>query len=688
MRIIFIFLMMLIMAPLALADWFYNSQSITVDIGIYSEPLIVKSSPRGYVDSATINLTFYPRETESQEIMDFKTYPEADIGKNVLSFSWKNPEDRLDFRVDAYVRTKNTLIPIKKKLEFPIESLPEEVREYTRPSPTIDSGNKDISRLASELVEGEDDLYAAVFSIAEWTKNNINYDLSTLTAEVSQKASWVLENRKGVCDELTSLFIALLRAVGVPARFVSGVAYTNSELFPEKWGPHGWAEVYFPEYGWVPFDITYGEYGWVDPTHIKFKESVDSDEPSTYYQWLGKDADLDTKKLDIKTELVSKTGNYRPPLSLKPEVLRKSVSFGSYNLLEVSVENPNDFYYATELSLATPKEVMLIGHEMKSVLLAPNEKKKIFWILKTDNGLNKKYSYTFPLQLTTTNNITFETSFAANIRSPFVSLEYVENAARLLEEEKEKKYSANVIFNCSASKDESYIYEDAKISCYAKNAGNVYLEGIEICFEGKCNSTDLGISQSGEFAFEVDKSAAGNKQGIITIRNELVSKSQAITYTVLDKPRISISSVEFPPNVSYNQNFTVSFTIAKESLSMPRDVVVVLSQNWLQKKWNIKELNEDRRFLIGLNGDQLQYAKNSYRIDISYIDELSQPYNVDYEFSIDMVNATMLQRISSSLLSLDRLSHESMALMLFAGTAAFLAVVLILFRKSKRPRKV
>src|SRR3989338_5822205 len=232
---------------------------------------------------------------------------------------------------------------VRQKIDFQIQELPEDIIAYTKPSETIDSNNEDIVRIASELAKGEDDLYVAVFKIADWTKNNINYNLSTLTAEVSQKASWVLENKQGVCDELTSLFIAMLRTLGIPARFVSGISYTDSPLFPEKWGPHGWAEVYFPSYGWVPFDVTYGEFGWIDPTHIKFKDSIDSDEPSTYYQWLGRNAELNTRKLDIKTSVISNIGQIQIPLSIEASTLKKSVKFGSYNLVEATIENLNDF---------------------------------------------------------------------------------------------------------------------------------------------------------------------------------------------------------------------------------------------------------------------------------------------------------------------------------------------------------
>ena len=288
MKKLVMFLLVLILMPSVFADWFYNSRNIVVDIKISSSAEVVPLTPSGYIESATINMTFFPKQTDTQELLRFYTNPKAELEENQLKFTWKRPEGRIDYEVNVEVKTSNAMHEIRQKIGFPIQELPEDIIPYTKPSETIDSGNDAIIRLASELVKGEDDLYAAVFKIADWTKNNIEYNLSTLTAEVSQKASWVLENRQGVCDELTSLFIALLRAVGIPARFVSGLSYTNSDLFPEKWGPHGWAEVYFPGYGWVPFDVTYGEFGWIDPTHIKFKESVDSDGPSTYYSWVGR----------------------------------------------------------------------------------------------------------------------------------------------------------------------------------------------------------------------------------------------------------------------------------------------------------------------------------------------------------------------------------------------------------------
>ena len=683
MKKLVMFLLVLFLIPSVFADWFYNSRNIIANIHISSSAEVVPLTPSGYIETAVINMTFFPKQTESQELLKFYTSPKAELEENQLKFTWKRPEGRIDYMVNAEVETLNTMQKIRQKIYFPIQEIPEDVVVYTKPSETIDSGDEDIVRIASELVKGEDDLYAAVFKIADWTKNNINYNLSTLTAEVSQKASWVLENKQGVCDELTSLFIALLRTVGIPARFVSGISYTESELFPEKWGPHGWAEVYFPGYGWVPFDVTYGEFGWTDPTHIKFKDSVDSDEPSTYFQWTGRNADLKTKKLDIKADLSDKIGYFKTPINLEATPLKQAISFGSYNLLTATLENLNDFYYATELRLSKPKEVKVIGDEQKSILLLPKEKKKVFWILSLDENLDSRYTYTFPLLVHTTNNITFQTNFASSVREKVVSFEEVQSIAKALEEEKEKKYSTNVLLECKTEKDEFYEYENMKVYCDAKNIGNVFLDNVNICFENKCNTASLGISQAKNITFEINKSIIGQREIPVTLRNELVSKTHYLNFKVKDEPKIEIEELGHPINVSFDENVTISFTLAKKSQSNPKNVEIDFELNGIEKKWFVNELTENRKFVLNFVGSQLVYGKNDYRINANYYDELSKQYNINKEFSIELTKVNLIQRLSLSLNRFEPISHEAIVIMLLTGIIAFLSVVLWLFRRKR-----
>jgi transglutaminase-like putative cysteine protease len=70
-------------------------------------------------------------------------------------------------------------------------------------------------------------------------------------------------DREGVCEHYASAMIVMLRSLGVPARLAAGYGSgTHNPItgFYEVRAKdaHAWVEVYFPEYGWVPFDPTPG----------------------------------------------------------------------------------------------------------------------------------------------------------------------------------------------------------------------------------------------------------------------------------------------------------------------------------------------------------------------------------------------------------------------------------------------
>jgi len=69
-------------------------------------------------------------------------------------------------------------------------------------------------------------------------------------------AADTLRTREGSCRDLTVLFCACCRTVGLPARFVSG--YERESAFGDHAYMHAWAEVYIPGGGWRGFDPSRG----------------------------------------------------------------------------------------------------------------------------------------------------------------------------------------------------------------------------------------------------------------------------------------------------------------------------------------------------------------------------------------------------------------------------------------------
>lgn len=128
-------------------------------------------------------------------------------------------------------------------------------------TPTIDADAPAIRALAAKLVpEPKGDALAIAGTLVGW----VNGALRKVYGQSSDRASLVLQERRGDCTEHSILFAALARAVGLPARTVHGLVAADvdgsSSLF---W--HEWVEVWAGE--WVAVDPTFGQ-PIADATHL------------------------------------------------------------------------------------------------------------------------------------------------------------------------------------------------------------------------------------------------------------------------------------------------------------------------------------------------------------------------------------------------------------------------------------
>ena len=64
----------------------------------------------------------------------------------------------------------------------------------------------------------------------------------------------ILSKGSGVCQDFTHLMIGLARALGIPARYVSGLVHPDAERFRGFTQTHAWCELFFPSAGWIGFD--------------------------------------------------------------------------------------------------------------------------------------------------------------------------------------------------------------------------------------------------------------------------------------------------------------------------------------------------------------------------------------------------------------------------------------------------
>jgi hypothetical protein len=111
-----------------------------------------------------------------------------------------------------------------------------ELRQYLGSSPSIETSHRRIKGLAEEVVQGKSSAWEKAEAIYDWVQANIEYKFD---AEL-KGAVTALEEGHGDCEELTSLFVALCRANGIPARsvWVPGHCYPEFYLEDESGQGH------------------------------------------------------------------------------------------------------------------------------------------------------------------------------------------------------------------------------------------------------------------------------------------------------------------------------------------------------------------------------------------------------------------------------------------------------------------
>ena len=128
----------------------------------------------------------------------------------------------------------------------------------TRPEPLLQSKDPRIVRLAVRIRGHDYDPRIVAQKLNAWVHDSIG---NRITFGVPN-ALEVLRTRTGDCNEHTQIFVALARAIGLPARIVAGLAYVDGKFYY-----HAWPEVLLGD--WVPVDPTFGQFP-ADAAHIRF----------------------------------------------------------------------------------------------------------------------------------------------------------------------------------------------------------------------------------------------------------------------------------------------------------------------------------------------------------------------------------------------------------------------------------
>ncbi|CAI8257353.1 MAG: Protein-glutamine gamma-glutamyltransferase [Opitutia bacterium UBA7350] len=189
----------------------------------------------------------------------------------VHHFEILEPHDRLSVeaisRVETFEDTRDFRVH-SSPAALPELKLSERFYDFLSPSERVQLLPRVIHEIRELFPGGLVEVQATVLRIMNFIYSEFIYD--TFATAVETPFEQVFHERKGVCQDFAHAMLAFCRALGIPARYVSGYFYLekgNVGTAEDNTQSHAWVECFLPAIGWVGYDPTHNRQ--VDSSYVK-----------------------------------------------------------------------------------------------------------------------------------------------------------------------------------------------------------------------------------------------------------------------------------------------------------------------------------------------------------------------------------------------------------------------------------
>ncbi|HME29673.1 MAG TPA: transglutaminase family protein [Pseudolabrys sp.] len=202
-------------------------------------------------------LRLTPRDHDGQHVVAWRIDLSEDcllhqhedaFGNITHSFTAEGPFNKLTVEVEGEVDTQNT----DGLVSGTIERFPPQL--YLRETALTQTDAAIIEFAQATRAAGGDSL-TILHALMTALNREIAFDTDPTHAATTAAEAFSL--RRGVCQDITHIFVAAARALGIPARYVGGHFHRVDGVTSQEAG-HAWAEAHVENLGWVGFDPTNG----------------------------------------------------------------------------------------------------------------------------------------------------------------------------------------------------------------------------------------------------------------------------------------------------------------------------------------------------------------------------------------------------------------------------------------------
>lgn len=203
-------------------------------------------------------LWLYPVDDHRQGLLEFRLQIEPDVmprsrqdyfHNRIYSFHVTQPHTRLRVEMQAKVLTFATPAPLPVPVQV-LSGLESRFFEFLAPTSRVPLHYNWLELLGLRRPNPYENLHGYLLEITDRLYRSFRYD--TAATNVDTPLIRFVKGRAGVCQDYAQAMLAVLRSVGIPARYVSGYLATGVG----SQGSHAWVEAFVPGSGWYGYDPT------------------------------------------------------------------------------------------------------------------------------------------------------------------------------------------------------------------------------------------------------------------------------------------------------------------------------------------------------------------------------------------------------------------------------------------------
>ena len=203
-------------------------------------------------------LRLTPRDHDGQHVVSWRIDLSEDcllhqhedaFGNITHSFTAEGPFNKLTVEVAGEVDTQDT----DGLVSGAVERFPPQLYLRETSLTQTDAAIIDFAQATRAATDG--DTLILLHALLTALNREIAFDTDATHAATTAAEAFSL--RRGVCQDITHIFVAAARALGVPARYVGGHFHRADGVTAQDAG-HAWAEAYVENLGWIGFDPTNG----------------------------------------------------------------------------------------------------------------------------------------------------------------------------------------------------------------------------------------------------------------------------------------------------------------------------------------------------------------------------------------------------------------------------------------------